>query len=145
LVSWTSLADPTYKSFSGSATYTFVFQKPEHKTTQWLLDLGVVEESAEVILNGSSLGILLGPSFQLHINDSMLKEENILEIKVCNLMANRISYMDQQNIFWKKFYNVNFPSRKAENRRDGLFDASHWSPQNSGLLGPVLLFPLAPF
>jgi hypothetical protein len=145
LVSWTSLADATYKSFSGTATYSFAFQKPKHKAAQWLLDLGVVEESAEVILNGRSLGILLGPSFQLYINDSMLKTDNILEIKVCNLMANRIAYMDQQDIFWKKFYNVNFPSRKAENRRDGLFDASHWSPQRSGLIGPVLLFPLAAF
>ena len=45
-------------------------------------------------------------------------------------MANRISDMDKKGIFWKKFYNVNFPSRKAENRKNGLFDASHWTPQN---------------
>ena len=140
LTSWTSFDHAACKSFSGSATYSISFQKPAQKATKWLLDLGGVEESAEVILNGQSLGILLGPKYQLYIDDSMVKDQNDLEVKVCNLMANRISYMDQNGIFWKKFYNVNFPSRKAENRKNGLFDASHWTPRDSGLIGPVLLF-----
>jgi hypothetical protein len=42
-------------------------------------------------------------------------------------------------VFWKKFYNVNFPARMAENRVDGLFDASQWQPEDSGLIGPVTL------
>ena len=144
LMPWTSLDNTLCKSFSGSATYSLSFSKPKQKSGQWLLDLGTVDESAEVILNGQSLGIVLGPKYQVYIDDSMLKEKNDLQIKVCNLMANRISYMDQKGIFWKKFYNVNFPSRKAENRKNGLFDASHWSPQISGLSGPVLLFATAP-
>ena len=57
-------------------------------------------------------------------------------------MANRIMAMDKQNIFWKKFYNVNFPSRKPENRKNGLFDASGWTPKESGLLGPVRLLAI---
>jgi hypothetical protein len=118
------------------------FKKPVQHATSWLLDLGVVRESAEVVVNGKSLGVLLGPTFRVYIDDSTLKEENVLEIKVCNLMANRIAYMDQKEIFWKKFYNVNFPSRKAENRKDGIFTAAQWKSRESGLLGPVQLTPV---
>ena len=144
LMPWTSLDNTLYRSFSGTATYTLSFSKPKQKSGQWLLDLGTVDESAEVILNGQSLGVVLGPKYQIYIDDSMLKDKNDLQVRVCNLMANRISYMDQKGIFWKKFYNVNFPSRKAENRKNGLFDASQWIPRNSGLSGPVLLFATAP-
>ena len=145
LMPWTSLDNKLCKSFSGSATYSLSFPKPKQKSRRWLLDLGTVDESAEVILNGQSLGIVLGPKYQLYVDDSMLKEKNDLQVKVCNLMANRISDMDKKGIFWKKFYNVNFPSRKAENRKDGLFDSSHWTPKTSGLTGPVLLFATVPF
>jgi hypothetical protein len=62
---------------------------------------------------------------------------------VSNLMANRIADMDRRGVVWKKFYNVNFPANRAENRNaDGLFDASKWVPLDSGLLGPVTLTPV---
>ncbi len=143
LTSWSAFTDPQYQNFSGSATYTLSFQKPKHKSSIWLLDLGVVKESAEVIINGKSLGVLLGPAFHIYVDDSALKEQNTLEVKVCNLMANRIAYMDREQIFWKKFYNVNFPSRKAENRKNGIFTSAHWKPRPSGLMGPVRLIPVA--
>jgi hypothetical protein len=47
-------------------------------------------------------------------------------------------------VAWKKFYNINFPSRLPANRGpDGLFRAAHWEPLPSGLLGPVTLTPMA--
>ena len=144
LMPWTSLDNELCKTFSGAATYSVSFPKPKQKSRRWLLDLGTVDESAEVILNGQSLGIVLGPKYQVYVDDSMLKEMNDLQVSVCNLMANRISDLDKKGIFWKKFYNVNFPSRKAENRKNGLFDASHWTPKTSGLTGPVLLFATKP-
>jgi hypothetical protein len=74
------------------------------------------------------------------IPSSQLKQTNRLEVIVANLMANRISYMDRNNIPWKIFYNTNMPARKKENTgKDGLFDASLWKPLRSGLLGPVTL------
>jgi hypothetical protein len=99
-------------------------------------------ESAVVILNGRELGTLIGPQYQIRIpKDSMLKK-NTLEIKVSNLMANRIADMDKRKVNWKKFYNVNFPARLRSNRGpDGLFDASNWPPRDSGLIGPVTLTP----
>lgn len=142
LASWNTFNNPLYHSFSGTASYTLSFQKPMQKASGWLLDLGEVKESAAVVLNGKSLGILIGPVFQVYIDDAALKRENKLEVSVCNLMANRIAYMDKQGIFWKKFYNVNFPARKSENRKHGIFDASEWKFRDSGLIGPVRLGPI---
>jgi len=70
-----------------------------------------------------------------------LQDNNKLEIVIANLMANRIAYMDRNKLPWKIFYNINMPARKKENSRDGLFDASAWSPMPSGLSGPVTLTP----
>ncbi|MEX2601710.1 MAG: hypothetical protein WD355_08685, partial [Balneolaceae bacterium] len=70
------------------------------------------------------------------------QEENELEIEVANLMANRIAWLDREGAAWKKFYNVNFPARFGLNRNEnGLFDASGWEPQPSGMAGPVTLIP----
>lgn len=137
---WSALQQAQYQSFSGSATYRLSFPRPDQTASRWMLDLGTVKESAEVLINGKSLGILIGPAFQVQIDDALLTKENVLEVKVCNLMANRIAYMDHHKIFWKKFYNVNFPARKAENRKNNIFDASGWKPHASGLLGPVRLW-----
>jgi hypothetical protein len=57
-------------------------------------------------------------------------------------MMNRIADLDRRKVFWKKFYNVNFPARLAENRKNGLFDAASMPVRSSGLLGPVRLIPI---
>jgi hypothetical protein len=140
LTSWTNFGGGEYQNFSGTASYKINFSKPE--SGEWILDLGKVKESAEVFLNGKSVGTLIGPVYQIHLNSSDLKDDNMLEVQVSNLMANRIADLDKRNVFWKKFYNVNFPARKAENRKNGLFDASGWEPRESGLIGPVSLYKL---
>lgn len=142
LTSWTAFEGENYASFSGTATYTLSFAKPALSAQAWLLDLGAVKESADVILNGKKIATLIGPTYQAYVAASLLQENNVLEISVSNLMANRIAHMDKNNIFWKKFYNVNFPARKSENRKNGLFSAAHWMPRESGLLGSVRLLPL---
>jgi hypothetical protein len=68
-----------------------------------------------------------------------MKETNTLEVIVSNLMANRIIYMDKNDIPWKKFYNTNMPARRGQNARNGIFNASAWTPLPSGLTGPVTL------
>jgi len=142
LTSWTNFGLPEHQTFSGTATYGISFDKPGQHPQRWLLDLGQVKETAEVFLNGNLLGTLIGPTYQLDFDPALLQEKNHLEVKVSNRMANRIADLDRRNVFWKKFYNVNFPARKSENRKDGLFDASKWKPVDSGLLGPVKLVPL---
>jgi hypothetical protein len=54
-------------------------------------------------------------------------------------MANRIADMDRKDIPWKIFYNINMSARRKENVLNGVFDAGHWKPVNSGLAGPVRL------
>ncbi len=144
LATWTAFGRE-YEIFSGTAVYKLSFDHPARKSDTWLLDLGKVKESAEVSLNGKVLKKLIGPVYQLQLSDSLLRQSNELEIKVSNLMANRIADLDRRNVFWKKFYNINFPARKRENLRDGLFNASFWAPKESGLLGPVVLSPLTAF
>lgn len=146
LRSWTELDGEAAETFSGTATYTLAFPTPDGTADRWLLDLGRVHESARVRLNGHDLGTLIGPTYQVAFDASLLQESNVLEVDVTNLMANRIAGLDREDVPWKKFYNVNFPARLAENRNErGLFDASAWSPLPSGLLGPVTLTPLTSF
>lgn len=142
LTSWTTFGSGDYQAFSGTGNYRISFAKPAGPAEGWLLDLGTVKESADVMVNGKHLATLIGPVYRIFIDGSMLTQNNTLEVRVTNLMANRISDMDRKKMFWRKFYNVNFPSRKAENRKNGLFDASHWEPKESGLLGPVRLIPV---
>jgi hypothetical protein len=145
LGSWTELGDSTLRSFSGTARYSISFGRPAHGE-RWVLDLGRVHESARVRLNGRDLGTLIGPNFTVTVDSSQLGDENRLEVSVTNLMANRIADLDRRGVFWKKFYNINFPARLAENRGDnGLFDAARWAPRPSGLIGPVTLTPVEIF
>ena len=142
LVSWTEFGGEAVKNFSGTAKYTITFNKPTEKADAWLLNLGKVCESARIILNGKEIAGLIGPDFQIVIHKSMLESKNTLEIKVSNLAANRIAFLDRNNVPWKKFYNTNYPARLRQNSKNGLFDASAWPPRESGLIGPVTMTPV---
>lgn len=139
LGSWTEGPGEEVKNFSGIARYSTSFPAPSAKADAWMLDLGRVAHTAEVLLNGKQLATLVGPDYSVLIPSSLLKETNRLEVVVANLMANRIAYMDRNNLPWKIFYNTNMPARLKENVKNGLFDASSWKPLPSGLLGPVTL------
>jgi hypothetical protein len=139
LGTWTSAGGEEVKNFSGTAKYSINFSLAPGQAKFWVLDLGKVNETAEVILNGKKIATLIGPSFQCEIPSTLLKSTNKLEIIVANLMANRIAYMDRNNIPWKIFYNTNMPARKRENLKNGLFNASAWEPLPSGLSGPVTI------
>jgi hypothetical protein len=143
LGSWTKLPGDDVKRFSGTAKYTIHFAKPLIASSKWLLDLGKVNETAEVFINKKPIATLIGPVYQVVIQDSLLLKENLLEIYVSNLMANRIIDMDKKGIEWKKFYDINFvPLNKNNKNERGLFDASKWQPMNSGLTGPVTLMQI---
>ena len=101
-----------------------------------------MHETAEVLLNGKRIATLIGPDYTVTIPVASLAKTNTLEVIVSNLMANRIIYMDKNNIEWKKFYNTNMPARRRENSKNGLFDASSWTPLPSGLIGPVTWTPV---
>lgn len=142
LVSWTEFAGDRGKSFAGTGRYTINFSV-SNTVDAFKLDLGEVHETARITLNGEHLETRIGPTYHVIIDGAALQRNNVLTIDVSNLMANRIADMDQQQVPWKKFYNINFPSRLPENRNaGGLFDATQWQPASSGLLGPVTLTPM---
>jgi len=143
LGSWTNLGTEGVKEFSGSAEYEKVFARPSLDVDFWWIDLGTVYDSARVMLNGQDIGTLIGEPYRIRVPDESLKPHNVLTVEVSNLMANRMAHLDQQGVAYKKFYNINFPARKRENRgADGLFSAADWKPRESGLLGPVRLVPV---
>ncbi len=143
LGSWTDLPGEDVKRFAGTATYALTFPRPRTGAAGVVLDLGRVCESADVSLNGTRLGTLIGPDFRLRIQPGLLRARNTLEVSVTNLAANRIADMDRRGVQWKIFYNTDFPPHDREDRGpDGLFDASKWAPRCSGLVGPATLTPV---
>lgn len=143
LRSWTALDVEGGTDFSGTARYTRVLELPDDWDGDVLLDLGTVKESARVLINGVAIDTLIGPKYVTVIDRQRFTGSDTLQVEVSNLMANRVADLDRRGVFWKRFYNVNFPARLAENRRDGLFTAAHWAPLESGLLGPVSITPVA--
>jgi hypothetical protein len=143
LGSWTALGGEAVRAFSGTARYTVSLPRPAGSASTWRLDLGTVRESARVTFNGRLLAVLTGAPYVVDIPADAFRASNELRVEVSNLMANRIADMDRRGVRWKRFYNVNMPASRPENRGpDGLFDAAKWEPRESGLLGPVTLTPM---
>ncbi|MDJ1497039.1 glycosyl hydrolase [Cytophagaceae bacterium DM2B3-1] len=143
LKSWTELPAEGVKAFSGTATYSISFAKPDGKADGYLLSLDSVYTHARIEVNGQPVGTLLGPSYEIVIPATLLKAQNQLQISVTNLMANRIADKDQKGERWQKFYNINVSARRKENvGTDGVFTAAHWQPQKSGIVGQVSLTPV---
>ena len=136
LISWPELADKRAEAFSGSGEYTITFEMPAKKATEYLLQLGLVNESARVWVNGKEVGILWSIPFQARIGKFLKPGKNTLKIEVANLMANRIRYLDQHQVKWRNYHEINFVNINYKP-----FDASGWKPMPSGLLGPVTIIP----
>ncbi|MFC1509836.1 glycosyl hydrolase, partial [Candidatus Omnitrophota bacterium] len=128
---WTELADDDARVFAGTARYTVSFYKPQDKADEWVLDLGTVKESARIWLNGEYAGASWCFPFKLRVGNKLKEGENILEVDITNLAANRIADMDRRHLPWKIFQDINFVSIKYEP-----FDASSWPVMDSGLSGP---------
>jgi hypothetical protein len=131
LISWTESNKPGIKYFSGTATYQTSF---EIKNTilgngyRLYLDLGSVQNIAEVSLNGESLGLLWTPPFRTDITAALKPGENHLEVRITNLWPNRLigdQYLPEDQRI--AFTNIHTFTKKSP-----LLE--------SGLLGPVKIF-----
>jgi hypothetical protein len=138
-VDWTTLGDPAAQRFGGTARYQLTFTLPPAPadTTDWLLDLGDVRESARIRLNGETVATSWSLPHRLRIGSHLRPGVNVIEIDVTNLAANRIRDLDRRGIEWRIMHEINFV-----NIHYRPFDASSWSLTPSGLLGPVTLTPL---
>jgi hypothetical protein len=138
LDSWTELGDEEAKRFAGTARYKISFDAPVDDADEWVLDLGRVCESARVKINGKYVGAMWSIPFKMPVGEFLRKGENVLEVEVTNLSANRVADLDRRGVVWKKFYDINFVNINYDK-----FDASGWPAMDSGLFGPVRLIPQA--
>jgi len=116
----------TGKDFSGSGMYKTNFALPE-KVSKICLDLGKVCCSCEVFINCNSVGVIAMSPYTIEIPGELLKEDNLLEIRVSNTGANEYLYTDSFDK-WQDWQLT--PYRDREN----IFHADSLS---SGLYGPV--------
>jgi len=93
LGSWSDHADAGVKYFSGTGTYTATIQAPptwfKSGARLWL-DLGRVENIAEVSIAGVPLGVAWKPPFRVEITRALKPGANTVEIRVTNLWVNRL-------------------------------------------------------
>jgi hypothetical protein len=134
---WTGRGDAGADRFAGTARYSVRFDAPTD-APDFALDLGRVAESARVRLNGKELGVLFARPFRIQTG-TLQRKDNLLEIDVTNLSANRIRDLDRRSVPWKIFHDINYVGIDYKP-----FDASPWPVRASGLIGPVTLTPLAP-
>ncbi len=130
LISWTERPEEGIKYFSGTATY----EKGVNVSTERLangrrvwLDLGRVNNVAEVSVNDQPLGVLWKSPFRVDITDVVNPGANHVKVKVTNCWKNRIlgdwKVPADQKITWTlyPFYH----------------DQKDAPLMESGLLGPV--------
>lgn len=132
LTSWTNLANPDLKRNMGTGKYSKRFNFEKKSGAEYLLQLGDVRESAKVIINGTEVATLFSVPFETYIGEYLKNGENLIEIEVTNLPANRIRDYDQRGVQWRNFHEINFVSITYKPTK---FD--QWEIMPSGLLGEV--------
>jgi len=94
LQDWTKRTEPGIKYFSGTAIYRKTFDAASG--ISWL-DLGVVQHTARVRLNGRDLGVIWTAPWGVKIPAGLLRAHgNQLEIEVANVWANRLIGDEQE-------------------------------------------------
>ena len=94
LYSWTD--NPQMRHFSGTGTYDLDFNLSGayvNENIRLMLDLGKVGVVAEVSVNGEKAGTVWMREQKLDISKAVKKGQNHLQVKVTNLLINRISAM----------------------------------------------------
>lgn len=123
LPSWLTL-DP---GFSGTVSYRWRVDWPhDHsvKSGRVMLDLGKVEEIAEVWVNGEKVGDSFVPPYRFDTTAALRAGENRFEVKVTNVVSNRMSRaaeLEDLTPNWRRQREI------------------HAIPEDGGLLGPVKL------
>lgn len=93
LVDWTERLEEGIKYYSGKATYvtTFELETPTSDPPSGIyLDLGELNNVAEVRLNGKDFGVRWTKPFRVDISTAARSGRNNLEIDIVNLWPNRL-------------------------------------------------------
>jgi hypothetical protein len=142
LTSWSKSEDPGIRFFSGIASYhnTVEINKSDLVEGQVvLLDLGRIQEVADVYINGENAGILWCEPFRLDITKYIKPGKNRFIIEVANVWTNRLCG-DARLAPEQRISNTNitrlpnawsYPMETIPN--------DEYDLRESGLLGPVSL------
>jgi hypothetical protein len=130
LVSWTKRPEEGIRFYSGAATYRTAFDLAQTRdqagaaNRRIYVDLGAVQNLAEIRLNGQDLGIVWTAPWRVDITRAARPGANVLEIRVTNLWPNRL-IGDASLPKDKRLTSTNIPFNKDQPLLE------------SGLLGPV--------
>ena len=133
LQDWTQRSEPGIRYYSGTADYTrtFEWQPAADRPARVWLDLGRVENLAEVTVNGTPCGVAWTAPWRVDITAALKPGENRLRIAMTNTWANRLigdhGLPVAQRITWTT----------GPDRADGKL-------LPAGLLGPVTIREEAP-
>jgi hypothetical protein len=101
LADWTAHELPGIRYYSGTAVYTKSFHCSEvGRGAKVLLDVGTCHHLAEITCNGKRLGVLWTAPWRIDLTDAIQTGENILQIVVTNVWANRLIGDEQQPPDW---------------------------------------------
>lgn len=141
LMDWTDRPEEGIKYYSGKAVYKKIFDlatssegdgKAMNTTERLFLDLGTINNVAEVRLNGVKLGVLWCAPWRVEITGAVKPRENVLEVDVINLWANRV------------IGDLNLPAEKRFTKTHDSFRFDFLKGKTplikSGLLGPVKIY-----
>jgi hypothetical protein len=145
LSDWSKNDDKGIKYYSGTAVYKKRFDVPEASGEKLLLDLGEVKNIARVRLNGKDLGTVWTHPWRVEISGDWKPKDNLLEIEVTNLWANRLigdeHLPPDSNVnggTWVKWLESGAPRTSG---RFSFSTARHFRKESallrSGLIGPV--------
>ncbi len=158
LEDWTTRAEPGIKYYSGTVLYKKSINLANlARDRKIYLDLGAVNYLATVTVNGKKLGVLWTAPWRIEITGAVRSGENLIEIAVTNVWANRLIGDEQEppDLIWQqgdpRFHSgqflKEFPDwflKQGKRPSSGRFTFTTWnyftkdsalSP--SGLMGPV--------
>ncbi|WP_158827521.1 glycosyl hydrolase [Mucilaginibacter lacusdianchii] len=127
LQNWGSMVDPAVKYYSGTAAYQQTFNWNQKISKSVWLDVGQVNNIAEVYVNNISCGVVWTAPYRVDISKALKPGNNTIRIEVANTWANRLigdhGLPKEKQITW-----TNAPYR---------LEGKPLLP--AGLLGPVTL------
>jgi hypothetical protein len=146
LEDWIKRPEAGIKYYSGTATYTKIFDCEQAGKGKIFLNLGNVKNMAMIKLNGKYMGDVWTKPLEVEITDALMKKGNVLEIDVANLWGNRLigdEFFEDDGIVDGKWPEWVLKNKERPSKRFTFTTWKHYrkdSPlQSSGLLGPVTL------
>ena len=153
LEDWTKNKEDGIKYYSGIAKYHNTINLPANFTTSknsdFILDLGEVNNLARVRINGKDMGVVWTAPFQLNISGALHSGNNQIEIDVANLWPNRLIGDEQKpddgikDNQWPEWLVKNQPRTSGRYTfTTSKFYTKDSELLKSGLIGPVRILTI---